>query len=75
IRNVYLKVHKMIKDNKINELTLSFPKIGYLFSETTANPFAYRKSMELLPEIMNGNVLIFCLYGSTQERMKNNIRP
>ncbi|CAG8854064.1 42597_t:CDS:1, partial [Gigaspora margarita] len=42
---------------------------------TTANPFAYRKSMELLSEIMNGNVLIFCLYGSKQERMKNNIRP
>ncbi|CAG8769991.1 32544_t:CDS:1 [Gigaspora margarita] len=56
-------------------------KKTHLLSETTDNPFAYRKFMELLPEIMNGNRINFLslwvkmVANVEQERMRQRIKP
>ncbi|CAG8652598.1 23376_t:CDS:1, partial [Gigaspora rosea] len=56
-------------------------KKTHLFSETAANPFAYRKFMELLPEIMDGKRINFLslwlkmVTNVEQERMRQRIKP
>ncbi|CAG8799829.1 13648_t:CDS:1, partial [Racocetra fulgida] len=56
-------------------------KKTHLLSETTANPFAYRMFMKLLPEIKNGKRINFLslwvkiVMNVEQERMRQKIKP
>ncbi|CAG8568865.1 40735_t:CDS:1 [Gigaspora margarita] len=76
----YKKELKLAITDKIGR-RLDNIKKTHLLSETIDNPFAYRKFMGLLPEIMNGKRINFLslwvkmVANVEQERMRQRIKP